>query len=74
LAIGSQKLGSSSSLISTIGEPTIGIIVIGTGESIMGSTTTLPCTMGVTVACIEKNGYATIRVGTYTRFSSSYIS
>jgi hypothetical protein len=40
----------------------------------MGSTTTLPCTMGVTAAGIEKNGSPTIEVGTYIRFSSSHIS
>jgi hypothetical protein len=40
----------------------------------MGSTTTLPYTMGVTVVGTKKNGSVTIGVGTYTQFSSSLIS
>jgi hypothetical protein len=47
---------------------------MGTGESITDSATTLPCVMGVTAAGTEKNGSATIGVGTQTRFSSSRIS
>jgi hypothetical protein len=47
---------------------------MGTGESAMGYATTLPCAMGVTAAGTEKNGSATIGVGTQTRFSSSRIS
>jgi hypothetical protein len=50
------------------------ITAIGTGESITGSTTTLPYTIGVTAIGTEKNGSPTIGVGTYTRFSSSRIS
>jgi hypothetical protein len=68
------KNSSSSSSISTIGEPTISVVVIGTGESTMDSVITLPCTMGVTAAGTEKNGYVTIGVGTQTRFSLSRIS
>jgi hypothetical protein len=34
------KTGSSSSLFFTIGEPTIGVVAIFTGESTMGSATT----------------------------------
>jgi hypothetical protein len=67
-------IDSSSSLIYVIREPIIGIAVIGIGESIIGSTTTLPYTMGVTAIGTEKNGSLTIGVGTYTRFSSSRIS
>jgi hypothetical protein len=76
LMIGNRflKIGSSSSLISAIREPTIGVAAIGTGESITGSGTTLPCPVGVTAAGIEKNGSAAIGVGTQTRFSSSHIS
>jgi hypothetical protein len=47
---------------------------MGTGESATGSATTLPYAMGVTTADTEKNGSATIGVGTQTRFSSSRIS
>jgi hypothetical protein len=74
LVISSSKTGSNSSTTSAIGKPTIGVVVMGTGESAMGSTTTLLYAMGVTVAGTEKNGYATIRVDTQTRFSSSHIS
>jgi hypothetical protein len=54
LTIGSSKIGSSSSLISYIREPKKSIAAIVTGESTMGSTTTLPCTMGATVEGTEK--------------------
>jgi hypothetical protein len=42
LMIGNRflKTGSSSSLFFTIGEPTIGVVAIFTGESTMGSATT----------------------------------
>jgi hypothetical protein len=67
-------IGSSSSSISDIREPTIGVAAIVTGESTTGYKTTLPCTMGVIAVGIEKKGFATIGVGTHTRFSSSHIS
>jgi hypothetical protein len=67
-------IGSNSLLTYVIGEPTIGVAAMGTEESIMGSATTLPCTIGVTVAGTEKNGFVTIGVGTQTRFYSSHIS
>jgi hypothetical protein len=66
------KIGSKST--SVIGEPIIGVAAIGTGESAPGSAITLPCAMGVTAAGAEKNGSATIGVGTQTRFSLSRIS
>jgi hypothetical protein len=76
LMIGNRflKTGFPSSSIYVIGEPIIGVATIVTGEFLTGSTTTLPCTMGVTTAGTEKNSYATIGVGTHTRFSSSHIS
>jgi hypothetical protein len=67
-------MGSTSSSTFVIGEATIGVAATDTGESTIGSATILLCTMGVTAAGTEKNGYATIEVGTQTRFSSSRIS
>jgi hypothetical protein len=74
LVIGSWKTSFNSSSTSVIGESTIGVAAMGTGESAMGSVTTLPYAMGVTATGTEKNGSATIEVGTQTHFSSSRIS
>jgi hypothetical protein len=62
LAIGSWKIGSSSSLISAIGEPIIGVAAIAIGESTTGSAATLPCVMGVIAAGIKKNSFVTIKM------------
>jgi hypothetical protein len=55
-------IGSSSSLISAIGEPIIGVAAIAIGESTTGSTATLPCVMGVIAAGIKKNSFVTIKM------------
>jgi hypothetical protein len=68
------KTDSKSSSTSVIEELIIGVAAMGTGESVTGSAITLSCAMDVTATGTEKNGSATIGVGTQTRFFSSHIS